>query len=304
MTTLAPAAPAGATRAGSPARTLRTLGALEARRYATHPLFLVGCAVTAAISAMGPDVDTSSLFHAIVPAAAIGLAGIVVMWLLARRSDAASGAAGAVPVGETVRTGALALACLVPFAAGMAWWIWAMVAYEVHPPTVDGFPFGPADNARWVGSVLFVLGPLACLGGPLLGLLVARWTTGRAAPAVAVVGVIAASIVMQGLFDPLIRVRVVMPWTYWGGPLGVEGDGERMKVLPGNPHWWVLYVACLNAGGLVLALLHDREGPRRRLLLLAGGILAVAIPACLLAMWTGIPETLANPIVSRRALWP
>jgi hypothetical protein len=304
MTTLAPAAPAGAARTGSPAGTLRSLGALEARRYATHPLFIAGCAVTTTTSVMGPDVDTSSLFHAIVPAAAIGLAGIVLMWLLTRRSDAASSAAGAVPVGEAVRTGALALAGLVPFTAGLAWWIWAMAAYEVHPPTVDGFPFGPADNARWVGSVLFVLGPLACLGGPLLGLLVARWTTGRAAPAVAVVGVIAASIVMQGLFDPLIRARVVMPWTYWGGPLGVEGDDQRMKVLPGNPHWWLLYVACLNAGGLVLALLHDREGPRRRLLLVAGALLAVAIPACLLAMWTGIPETLANPVPSRRGLWP
>ena len=36
-----------------------------------------------------------------------------------------------------------------------------------------------------------------------------------------------------------------------------------MKVLPGNPHWWVLYVACLNAGGARAGvLLHDREGQR------------------------------------------
>lgn len=294
MSTLSTAA--AGTRASREATTLRVLGRLEARRYATHPLFLIGLGITVATSATGPDPDTSSLFHAIVPAGAIGLLGIVVMWLLARRSDAAARAAGAVPVGERTRTAALALAIAVPFLAGLAWWIWALVAYELQPPTPDGFPFGPADDARWVGAVLFALGPLACVGGPMLGLLLARWTTGRAAPAVAVVVVVALTIVMQGIFDPLIRVRVVMPWTYWGGPLGVEGDAERMVVLPGSPYWWVAYVACLSAGALILALLHDGERPRRRLVALAGIVGAVAVAACLLAMWTGTPEVLVNPI--------
>lgn len=298
MTTLAP--DAVAVRTVSPRSTLGTLAVIEARRYARHPLFLVGTLIVAAVSATGPDRDTSSLFHAVVPAAATGLVGIVVMWMLTRRSDAVCRAAGVVPVGERTRTAALAWASVVPFTVGLAWWVWAMVAYEVQPPTPDGFPFGPADNAGWVGAVLFALGPLACVGGPLLGLLVARWTTGRGAPAITVIGVVAATIVMQGLFDPLIRARVVMPWTYWGGPLGVEGDAERMKVLPGSPYWWVVYVACLCAGGLVLALLHDHERPRGRLLGVAGALLVVAAATCLLAMWTGIPDTLVNPVASAR----
>jgi hypothetical protein len=294
MTTLAPAVPA--VREATEADAVRALARQEIRRYARHPLFLIGAAATAAISATGPDADTSSLFHAIVPAAAIGLLGIVVMWLLARRSDAAARVAGAPPVGERTRTLGLACAVVVPFLAGLAWFVWAMVAYEVHPPTADGFPFGEADDAGWVGAVLFALGPLACVGGPVLGLLVARWTTGRAAPAVAVIAVVAVTIVMQGVFEPLRRPRVVMPWTYWGGPMGIEGDPERMLVLPGNPYWWVLYVAVLSAGGLVLALLHDRERPRRGLLRLAGALAAVAVATCLLAMWTGIPDQLVNPV--------
>jgi len=293
MTTLAPPVPAARRAAGADA--LRALARQEVRRYARHPLFLIGVAITVATSAIGPDPDTSSLFHAIVPAAAIGLLGIVVMWLLARRSDAAVRVAGAPPVGERTRTLALAAAAVVPFLAGLAWFAWAMIAYEVHPPTIDGFPFGEADNAGWVGAVLFGLGPLACVGGPVLGLLVARWTTGRTAPAVAVVVVVAATIVMQGIFEPLRRPRVAMPWTYWGGPVGIDGDAERMLVLSGNPYWWVLYVAVLSAGGLVLALLHDRERPRRPLVRLAAVLAAVAVATCLLAMWTGIPDQIVNP---------
>ncbi|MGE0027144.1 MAG: hypothetical protein AB7O78_05555 [Thermoleophilia bacterium] len=291
MTTLAHPVPA--VRAATEGDAVRALARQEIRRYARHPLFLFGLAATIGITATGPDPDTSSMFHAIVPAAAIGLLGIVVMWLLARRSDAAVRVAGAPPVGERTRTLALACAAVVPFLAGLAWFAWAMVTYEVHPPTFDGFPFGEADNAGWVAAVLFAMGPLACVGGPVLGLLVARWTTGRAAPAVTVIVVVAATIVMQGIFEPLRRPRVIMPWTYWGGPSDI--GSERMLVLPGNPYWWVLYVAVLSAGGVVLALLHDRERPRGPLVRLAGVLAAVAVVTCLLAMWTGIPDQLVNP---------
>jgi hypothetical protein len=176
-----------------------------------------------------------------------------------------------------------------------------MVAYEVHPPTPDGFPFGPADTATWVGAVLLGLGPLACVGGPFLGLLVARWTSGRAAPAVAVIVVVAASIVMQGLFEPLRTIRVVMPWTYWGGPFGTGDDAERMLVLTGSPYWWVVHVACLSALGLILALLHDRERPRRGLVRAGAIVLAVSVVAVALAATTGIGEELVNPVPSQRS---
>jgi hypothetical protein len=109
---------------------------------------------------------------------------------------------------------------------------------------------------------------------------------------------VALTIVMQGIIDPLRRPRVIMPWTYWGGPLGITDDAERQLVLPGNPYWWVVYVACLSAGGIVLALLHDRERPRRTLLRVAGALALVAVATCLLAMWTGIPDQIVNPLPS------
>jgi hypothetical protein len=139
---------------------------------------------------------------------------------------------------------------------------------------------------------------MACFGGPLLGLLVGRWIRGRATPAITAVGTVMFCIAMQGLFDPLRRIRVISPWTYWGGPFGVKGDGNRMLLFPGSPYWWIAYLACLCALGAVAALLHDRDRPRRPMVALAAATGVLAIATVLLAMWTGIPSTLVNPLHS------
>jgi hypothetical protein len=139
---------------------------------------------------------------------------------------------------------------------------------------------------------------MASLGGPLLGLLVGRWIGGRATPAITAVGTVMFCIAMQGLFDPLRRIRVISPWTYWGGPFGVKADGNRMLLFPGSPYWWVAYLACICALGSLAALFHDRDQPRRPLLLLAAATSVLAVITVLLAMWTGIPATRVNPLHS------
>ena len=142
---------------------------------------------------------------------------------------------------------------------------------------------------------------MASLGGPLLGLLVARWIGGRAAPILASVGTIAFCIVMQGLFDQVMRIRVISPWTYFGGPSGVKGDPERMLLYTGSPYWWIPYLVCLCILGAIASLLHDREEPRRQLVRIAAVTGAVAVVTVLLAMWMGTPETLVNPLPSDAA---
>ena len=67
---------------------------------------------------------------------------------------------------------------------------------------------------------------------------------------------------MQGIVEPLRYVRVFWPWTYFGGPYGVEGDPERWLILTGSPQWYCLYLVALCALGVVVAALHDREQPR------------------------------------------
>jgi len=279
------------------ASTLSVLARVEMGRCARHPLFLTGIVVTTLFCFVDPDPQLGVLFHAIVPATAIGVLGIFVLASLTRRSQTIHAAAGAVPVAERTRSLALVAACLVPFAAGLAWWAWAFITYRNHAAPPNGFPFGPVGDG-WAAAVLFGEGPLACLGGPLLGILVGRWSGARAAPALTAVGVIATCLVMQGLFEPLRRIRVVMPWTYFGGPAGIPGDPNRILLYSGSPAWWCVYVACLCALAVLAIVLHDRESPRRPVLMLAAGVGAAAAVAVGLAMWTGVDHTLVNPLPS------
>ena len=85
------------------------------------------------------------------------------------------------------------------------------------------------------------------------------------------------TIVMQGIVEPLRYVRVFWPWTYFGGPLGVDGDPERWVIMTGSPLWYCAYLVALCALGVVVAMLHDREQPRDGLVKLAVGLLVVAL---------------------------
>jgi hypothetical protein len=293
MTTIAVRAPArGAT---TDAGVFRALALREMRRYLRHPLFLLGTAVLVATTLTGPDEQMSMLSYTILPAVATGIFGLIIMASLARNGERVRSAAGAVPVPERTRTLALAAACLVPFAVGLVWWVWASIVYLGDEIPPSGFPFGGEVSDGWALAVLFGQGPMACLGGPLLGLLVARWLSSRAAPALTAVGLIAACITLQGLIEELRRIRPLMPWTYFGGPYGIPEDPERMLLLTGSPFWWVAYLACLCGLGLIAALLHDREQPRGRLWRAAAVLGALAVVTVLLAMFTGVPETVVNP---------
>ena len=214
------------------------------RRYLLHPLFLLAIAlniVVCGVLGISEEERSSSTGFAIVPAATFGVLGIVIMASLTRRSEKLRIAAGVVPVTERARSLALIAACAVPFAAGLVWWAWAVWAFNDSPPPPDGFPFGPvAGDDVWVAAVLFGEGPMASLGGPLLGILVARWFGTRAAPILTAVGVIAfshrdAGPLRSGHADPRHQ-----PLDVLRRPVGREGRSRahaplhRLAVLVGR----------------------------------------------------------------------
>jgi hypothetical protein len=279
------------------AETLRQLAAVEVRRYARHPLFLLGVLVTVVCSFAKPDSKSSVYLDGIVPAAALGVLGIVTMARLTRSSHALSRSAGATPIRERTQTAALAIAALLPFAVGICWFGWALVVAHNHPVPANGFPFGPVSG-NWKAALLFGDGAVPALGGPLLGLAIGRWLPQRGSAPVAAVLLVAAVIVMQGLFEPLRRVRVVMPWTTWGGPIGIKGDSNRMLVLSGSPQWWIVYLFALCGIAVVAALWHDHESRTARLRNVGAALLVGAAVLCALAMFTGTPHTLVNPLPS------
>ena len=277
---------------------LRPLVVREMRRYASHPLFVVG-ALLVVVSCLGePDGVSSSLMNVVVPAAAIGLLGVVVMASLTRRSGQLRESAGVPPVPERTQTVALAWSAAVPFAVGLAWFAWASLTYHQQPPTAAGYPFGDVPTG-WAPAVLFGCGAMSTLGGPLLGLLLGRWWPRRGVAIVVSVVLVAAAIVMQGVVAPLRGVRTFMPFTYWGGPFGVEGDDMRALMFPGSPQWWVVYLAGLCGLCVVGALWHDPGARSRRLRLVAVSLVVLTVVACLLSALTGLDHTLVNPVPTR-----
>jgi hypothetical protein len=277
---------------------LPALARHEIKRYLRHPLFLIGAVLTIALCAMGPDKASSSLFHVIVPATGLGLFGLLVMVSLVRGSDQANEAAGAVVASERTRTLALAASTVVPFIGGLLFFAWAVWAYHDQPPVAYTMPFGDVGDA-WVYAVLFALGTLSCVGGPILGLVIGRWLPFRGAGIVSVVLLVMATIVFQGIVEPLRFFREFMPWTYFGGPYGIDGEPERWLILTGSPFWYCLYLVALCVLGVIIAMLHDREQSRRTLLRVLAVVAVVAVVLFVLTMTTGVQDLMVNPLPSK-----
>ena len=87
-----------------------------------------------------------------------------------------------------------------------------------------------------------------------------------------------------------------MPWTYFGGPYGVDGDPQRWVILTGSPFWYCVYLVALCAIGVLIALLHDREQPRLPLLRVLVVLGVVAVVLFVLSMTTGVQEVMVNPL--------
>ncbi|MGA4668870.1 hypothetical protein ACPCG0_03575 [Propionibacteriaceae bacterium Y1923] len=272
----------------------------EIRAYATSPLFLVGVVLLAAVTVTGhlqANGGASVTMDMIAPATLLGVLGMVVMGQLTARSDRTVAAAGGTPAGESQRTLALAAATVVPLAVGLLWFADAMVRLRVSPPAAWAVPFGPLSMTH-VAVVIFCLTVVSAVGGPLLGLLVARWLPGRGWAVVAPVVVVLVTIMLQGNFQSTWHWRVVWPWTYWWGPTGWNSGSAEVHwtALPGSPGWWLVYLVALCVLGVLLALAHDRELDRRRVWIAVGVVLVVAVAALVLTMTTGLPEAVVNPV--------
>lgn len=269
----------------------------EVLRYARHPLFLVGLVLLVVTEAI-PDpssVRTTYLLHVLMPAMFVGVFGIVVEYRLARDADRLAGISGSATVGLYRRTVALAVGLAVPLGVGLVWFAFAGHRYATTTTPPDGLPFGPVGDL-WAYGWMVSLGVISCVGGPVLGLVLARWYPRRGVAVVAAVLLILAVMVMQGVIEPLRYVRVVMPFTWFGGPTGVPGDPERMAVLTGSTWWYAGYLAALCVLGLLVALYRDTERPRGGLRRATLVTLAAAVVLCGLAMTQGVQHTTFNPV--------
>jgi hypothetical protein len=282
--------------------TLGVLARQEIRQYLRHKLFWLGAAVmvlTDVTMILGVlDSNGSSLAYMIIPATLLGLLGLVTTYGLTRRSDRAALAAGAVAVPERTRTLALVAAVVVvPGGLALLSWVVAVAAYYAHPPKAYIVPSGVSD--AFLFAQMFGDGVLCAVGGPLLGLLLARYLPRRGVPVASVVGLVIVTILLQGNFAGGQPFRVWWVWTYFvtqvsvvdGQPIsGFSSDPAReiyMGTLPGNPYLWLVYLVLLCVLGVLVAVMHDPESDRRVLRKAAAGLLVAAVLAGILTMTVG-----------------
>ena len=264
------------------ASTLRELARADAVRYLRHPVFLLGLLLTVVLNgllvawARDPDPSAST----ILPAFFLGVFGFVVGHRLATSMRRTDELVGVLPSSDRQRTLSLCLACLVPFVAGVACTVESValtIAFPPVPVPADApmFWFG---QAAWFDVLAALLaGTVACLGGPLLGVVVGTWAPFRGS---ALLGAVVLLLGCTFALDAPLPWRVMPPFAGLVDEQAVHGDVVSSTLVPGvSPPWYLLYVVLLCALGVVVALLRDREG--RRPLLWAAAALAVAAAGAL-----------------------
>lgn len=279
--------------------TLATLARHETMRLARHPLFLVGTLLwvfvlvtymsdpsygDAAYDLTGESPNTS-LDTPVAPAFLIGLLGLLAMNRITSSSGRLGDALEAAPVPEVRRTLALCLACLLPAAVGLAGSVYIFYAWMTDPP-IYALGWSEYSDAELAASL--AAGALACLGGPLLGVLVARWWRWPTAAAVTSVLLVlwAALSMVPGKTLPLLLLHHSSPFAL---VTGYSGAGHWHE--GGNLFIRLAYLTGLCVLAALGAVAHGTEGEsRRRMARWVTGTAAVTVALLLLAVVIG-PES-------------
>lgn len=252
--------------------TLRTLAGLEARRYARHPLFLVGVALLAVYMVIvskdlsqgaGASSYTGDADLGFMPAFLLGLVGVLVGFGLTRSMARSTEAVHASPADGVLRTAALCLACLVPGAVAVVWCAWLYLAMAVWP-LADSAAISSTDHA----AMLFA-GVVCAVGGPLVGVMAGRWMRFPGAGLLALVVLYAwVGLAAGGLAMSASRVgslvRLHAPFTSW-----ISSDSPTQSdpwVAGGSPVWYLVYITLLCGVAAISAMLHEARGSQRSLL--------------------------------------
>lgn len=292
MTTLA-------ARAATPSSgtTMRVLTALEARRYARHPLFLAGVAlliwqmivITQDAARAADEVAATLVDVAIYPAFTLGLLGVFVGIHLTRSMARSSEPIEASPTDGVNRVAAMCLACLVPGVVALVWLAWAYAVTAVWPLPATAMPSSSIAAIRGAGIVCAV-------GGPLFGVMVGRWTRFPGAGLLAAF-VLFGWVTLSAGALAMSATRMSTLAHVWAPFVGWLSADDATEIVPwiagGSPLWHLVYITALCGLAATAAMLHDAWGTQRarliRVFVLVSVLALVSLALAVAADPTRIP---------------
>lgn len=279
---------------------LSAMSRIEAKRLARHPAFVIGSVAAFALlvlNAVNEPVSGDVLSWPVIAAFFIGLGSLIAVARLTRSTEGSDEAVSTAPGTEARRTTALALACLVPFATGAVWTALMLVVVAMNPVAPQEWWFGTTSDLQ-VWSVLVALGPVACLGGGLLGLLTGRWLRFPGAAAVVVLVTVIGCMLGQAFTETAHpTLRLVTPWATFQS--GTNDDGTAI-LYAGNAVFYLLYLLCLCAAAYLTAVWHDRTAREPRTLGALAAVVVVGVASLGLAMTTGVEHNqVSDPIPAK-----
>ncbi len=281
-------------RRGTPG-VLPALARIQARRYLRHPVFLVPLAfllLGAARTLVTGESDSGGWDQTLSWALWLGVPGVVVGYRLTVTEDRALSLLSSAPTDQRTRTLALYVACLVPVVTCLVLMALHGLVDLVHPPPPQYVVPDPPGQIGWVDYVFSVAeAPVACFGGPVLGVTVGRWVRFPGAGVLTAVVLFVVELVGLGFGEvvpgvgetwPARLVVNLQPYVYWGA---ADENRTFTELRPGSPAGHLVYALALCGLAIVAGLLRG-AGPREtaRLRRVGGALLAVAAASFLWAL--------------------
>lgn len=301
---VATAAPPRPAPSGTSRAVVATLARIETRRLLRQPVFIVAVLLFLVIAATTPFSEyanadyvvtpengtETNLDWPVLPGFFLGLGGLIAMNRVTKGASRAGDVLLAAPATALQRSLALCLVCLVPGAVALAGTAYVFTFWMVDPP-IQAVAFTEFTTAQLFS--IMVQGVVTAVGGPLLGVAVARWWRWPTAGAITAVGLILWAVLGS----------VVRDTSWWEGllhhsspfALAAYNTEGSSWIQGGSHHWRIAYLVGLCVLAALAACAHGSAGEQRRRLvrasLLAG---AVTVLALALTVFTG-PEGYYGP---------